>query len=853
MKFTQGATNAKLMAERIQKSANCDYMGTEHILAGIMSTDCVARKILLASGLNSEKFFDVFKSTIDHSYSCNGGYTPRAKRMFETANQYAMMTNGGYIATEHLLVAILADKENIAYKILKSLNVNFDTMIKQLENEIGAQIRFSDDYNGMNPQSILKQITKDFFGFEPDMNSSNTYSYSSFPQGGNNNISDEGEGGERRQGNGDGMKFGTDLTALAKEGKLDPVVGRKKEIERVIQILSRRTKNNPVLVGEPGVGKSAVVEGLAQMIVKGQVPEMLKGKTIFSLDLGGMLAGAKYRGDFEERLKDFLDTVKKRGDVIIFIDEIHNLVGAGSTSDGNMDAAEILKPMLARGEMQTIGATTIDEYRKYIEKDAALERRFQPVTVDQPSVEETIEILKGLRDKYEAHHKVTITDEALEAAAKLSDRYISDRFLPDKAIDLIDEAASRARLDNYTAPPDFKDLEAKLDELENEKKNSIRKENFEAAGKIQSEIAKIKDEIEEKNKDWQQKRTKTNASIGYDEVANIVAQWTGIPVVKLTQSEADKLMNLEKVLHERVIGQEEAVEATSRAIRRARAGLKDPKRPIGSFIFVGPTGVGKTELAKAIAAAVFGDENQLIRVDMSEYMEKHSVSKLIGAPPGYVGYDENGQLTEKVRRKPYSVVLFDEIEKAHPDVFNILLQILDDGRLSDSKGRVVDFKNTIIIMTSNVGASSINKMTALGFAEDSGDEKAAASDYDKMKDRIMLELRNSFRPEFLNRVDDIIVFHRLTEKETGEICDLMIKSLSKRLSEKNITLELTENAKKALVKAGYDNEYGARPLRRAIEHLVEDRLSEELLKGTIAFGDKAVIDNDGNEFTITKA
>lgn len=849
MKFTQGATNAKLMAERIMKSANCDYMGTEHILAGIMSTDCVARKILLSSGLNSEKFFDMFKSTIDHSYSCNGGYTPRAKRMFETADQYAMMTNGGYAATEHLLVAILADKENIAYKLLKKLGVNFDSMIKQLENEIGAQIRFSDDY-GMNPQNIIKQITKDFFGFEPDMSGENvSYSYTSFPQ---NGMQDDGESGERRQNGGnDGMKFGTDLTALAKEGKLDPVVGRKKEIERVIQILSRRTKNNPVLVGEPGVGKSAVVEGLAQMIVKGQVPELLKGKTIFSLDLGGMLAGAKYRGDFEERLKDFLETVKKRGDVIIFIDEIHNLVGAGATSDGNMDAAEILKPMLARGEMQTIGATTIDEYRKYIEKDAALERRFQPVTVEQPSVEETVEILKGIRDKYEAHHKVTITDEAIEAAATLSDRYISDRFLPDKAIDLIDEAASRARLDNYTAPPDFKDLQSRLDELENEKKNSIRKENFDEAAKIQSEIAKIKSEIEEKNNDWQQKRTKTNASIGYEEVANIVAQWTGIPVVKLTQSEAEKLMNLEKVLHERVIGQNEAVDATSRAIRRARAGLKDPKRPIGSFIFVGPTGVGKTELAKAIAAAVFGDENQLIRVDMSEYMEKHSVSKLIGAPPGYVGYDENGQLTEKVRRKPYSVVLFDEIEKAHPDVFNVLLQILDDGRLSDSKGRVVDFKNTIIIMTSNVGASAISKMSSMGFAEHV-EEKISATDYERMKDRIMDELKNSFRPEFLNRVDDIIVFHRLTESETESICDLMINSLSKRLKEKNITLELTENAKKALVKAGYDNEYGARPLRRAIEHLVEDRLSEELLKGTIAFGDKAVIDNDGKEFTIAK-
>ncbi|MBR2874961.1 MAG: ATP-dependent Clp protease ATP-binding subunit [Clostridia bacterium] len=853
-KYSTGASNALLMAKRIQKSANCSYIGTEHILAGVMSTDCTARKVLLASGLDNDEFFKAFQEAIDPKYTLND-YTPRAKNLLQVSNDFANMTNGGYIATEHFLIAILLDSECMANKILKKLGIDLYSIKKGLEKELGIRIELGNFGNfgnmgNINPASLIQEMTKTLFGSNADINmtfntngNSGAFNFNGMNEGISNEERGRSKGTEK-------LKFGTDLTALAKEGKLDPVVGRKKEIERIIQILSRRTKNNPVLVGEPGVGKSAVVEGLAQMIVKGQVPELLRGKSIFSLDIGGMLAGSKYRGDFEERLKDFLDQVKKRGDIIIFIDEIHNIVGAGATQDGSLDAAELLKPMLARGEMQTIGATTIDEYRKYIEKDAALERRFQPVNVDQPSVSETIEILKGLRDKYEAHHKVRITDEAIKAAAELSDRYISDRFLPDKAIDLIDEAASRARLDNYTAPPNFHELEEKLAALENERSGYVRRDDYDAAARVQTEIVRIKEEIAQKNTAWEEARTKTSAFIGYEEVANIVGQWTGIPVVKLTQSESEKLINLEKVLHERVIGQNEAVDAVSRAIRRARAGLKDPKRPIGSFIFVGPTGVGKTELAKAIASAVFGDENQLIRVDMSEYMEKHSVSKLVGAPPGYVGFDENGQLTEKVRRKPYSVILFDEVEKAHPDVFNLLLQILDDGRLTDSKGRVVDFKNTIIIMTSNVGASRIAKITTMGFGES---QRAQVSrDYDVMKDRIMNELRENFKPEFLNRVDDIIVFHRLSEEETATILTLMINSLSKRLREKNISIALSPEAKKVILKQGYNPEYGARPLRRVIEHLIEDKLSEELLRGNISFGDDVLIDHNGEQFLFEK-
>lgn len=852
-KFSQGANNVLMMADRISNSVNCNYKGTEHILAGILSSDCVARKILLACGVNSDKYFEIFKETIDLNYSVNG-YTPRAKNMFETANTYALATNGGYIATEHLLLAIMTDPESTAVKILEKMGVPLDLIIKGIENELNIKVefRYSDSFGSFNPNKIINQMAKDFFKdfeeleFEPKRNVDTSNFFGAY----NPQPLDKGKQGAVMQGQEEGMfKFGTDLTALAKEGKLDPVIGREKEIERIIQILSRRTKNNPVLVGEAGVGKTAVIEGLAEKIVKGQVPELLKDKIVFSLDISGMLAGTKYRGDFEERLKDFLNDVKKSGNVIIFIDEIHNIVGAGASSESKMDAAEILKPLLARGELQTIGATTLDEYRKYIEKDPALERRFQPVQVDQPNVKDTIEILKGLRDKYEAHHKVTITDDAIEAAAELSDRYISDRFLPDKAIDLIDEACSRARLDNYTAPPDFKKLNDNLERLENDKRNAIRKNDFNQAGKIQDEIMKTREEVDKLKEEWDSKRTKSNASIGSEEVANIVALWTGVPVKKLTQTEAEKLVNLESVLHNRVIGQDEAVIAVSKAIRRARAGLKDPKRPIGSFIFVGPTGVGKTELSKALAEAVFGDENLMIRVDMSEYMEKHSVSKLVGAPPGYVGFEESGQLTEKVRRKPYSVILFDEIEKAHPDVFNILLQILDDGRLTDSKGRVVDFKNTIIIMTSNVGATEISKITSLGFGTN---EKTNEYREEQTKEKIFNALKSNFKPEFLNRVDDIIVFKHLTEKETAEIAELMLNSLAKRLKEKDIEIVVTSEAKKKLVGEGFDTEYGARPLKRAIQRMVEDRLSEEILKGNLTFGDKVNIDCQGGDLLFKK-
>ena len=629
------------------------------------------------------------------------------------------------------------------------------------------------------------------------------------------------------------------------------MIGRKKEIDKIIQVLSRRTKNNPVLIGEPGVGKSAVVEGLAQAIVNNQVPELLKGKVVFSLDLASMVAGSKYRGDFEERLKNAINSIKENGNIILFIDEIHNLVGAGSTSDGNMDAANILKPMLARGELQTIGATTLEEYRKYIEKDAALERRFTPVQVEEPSVEDTVEILRGLRDKYEAHHKVVITDEAIIAAATLSDRYITDRYLPDKAIDLIDEAASRARLDSYNSPQEIKELEEKLKRLNAEKTKAARGENYTQAQKLVDEINAVQTKIKSLNSEWKEGVHATAPQIGSDDIARIVSSWTGVPVVRLTEQESEKLLHLEDNLHKRIIGQDEAVSAVARAIRRARAGLNEANKPIGSFIFVGPTGVGKTDLAKALAEAMFGDEKLMIRLDMSEFMEKHTVSKLIGAPPGYVGYDDNagGQLTERVRRKPYSVVLFDEIEKAHPDVFNVLLQILDDGRLTDSKGRVVNFKNTIIILTSNVGAGQIKKMTGLGFASSDADDG-----YDDMKENIMDALRQSFKPEFLNRLDDIIIFRKLTKEETGLICRKIIEGLRARLRERNIGFELTPAAMDKLIDEGYSDEYGARPLKRVVQKRIEDRLSDEILAGRVLGGEKVTVDvKDGSFVFASKA
>ena len=633
-------------------------------------------------------------------------------------------------------------------------------------------------------------------------------------------------------------QYGRDLTEMAKEGKLDPIIGREKEIERVIQILSRRTKNNPALIGDPGVGKTAIAEGLAQKIIEGNIPEILKGKRVVTLDLSSMVAGSKYRGEFEERLKNVMNEIRESKNVILFLDEMHTIIGAGG-AEGAIDASNILKPALARGEIQAIGATTLDEYRKHVEKDAALERRFQPVMVGEPTKEETLLILEGLRDKYEAHHKVKITDEAIKAAVELSDRYIADRFLPDKAIDLVDEAASKVRIKIFTAPPDLKKMEEDLAALEKEKAEAISLQNYERAAELRDRLQQIRQKLEDSRKNWNDKASLKDSVVTEEDIASIVSGWTGIPVTKLAEEESERLLNLESILHQRVIGQEEAVLAVSKAIRRARVGLKDPKRPVGSFIFLGPTGVGKTELSKALAEALFGDENAVIRIDMSEYMEKHTVSKLIGSPPGYVGYEEGGQLTEKVRRKPYSVILLDEIEKAHPDVFNVLLQILDDGRLTDGKGRTVDFKNSVVIMTSNVGVSTIRKQAVLGFATSSNEREDA---YEKMKENVLEELKKTFRPEFLNRVDEIIVFHQLQEEHIRKIVDLMLKSLLVRIKEMNINLEITDKARAFLAEKGYDQAYGARPLRRAIQKMVEDQLSEEMLKGKIKPGSEVLVD-----------
>ena len=766
----------------------------------------------------------LFVRTLNKSVKLSG-FTPRTKNIFDKACELAVDRDGAgaSVGSEHMLFAILVDDESVAVRLLRMLGVDLDALLGALDEEIGIPAPAAESAEEERARgSIFSRAVKQNF---------------------HENGQSAGKTGAAP------LRYGVDLTQKAREGKVDPVIGRKKEIDKIIQVLSRRTKNNPVLIGEPGVGKSAVVEGLAQAIVKGEVPDLLLGKTVFALDLPGMLAGAKYRGDFEERLKETVEQIRANGNIILFIDEIHNIVGAGASADNSMDAANILKPMLARGELQTIGATTIDEYRKFIEKDSALERRFTPVNVEQPSVEETIAILRGLRDKYEAHHKVTISDDAIVAAASLSDRYITDRFLPDKAIDLIDEAASRARLDSYNGPADIKEKEHEIERMTAEKTKAIRRDDFMGAQQIFDKIKRVEQEIEQLRAEWEKKRGECHATIGSEDVARIVAGWTGIPVVKLTEEESARLLHLEDELHKRVIGQDEAVSAVAKAIRRARAGLKDPNRPIGSFIFVGPTGVGKTELCKALAAAMFGDERLMIRLDMSEFMEKHSVSKIIGAPPGYVGFeDTGGQLTEKIRRKPYSVVLFDEIEKAHPDVFNVLLQLLDDGRLTDSKGRVVSFKNTIVIMTSNIGAGKVNEMRRLGFAGEGEPSKEEEAEYDRMKEKITEELKAQFKPEFLNRIDEIIIFHKLSREDASRICDLFLSVLSARLKKREIELDITAAARGLLLDEGYDAVYGARPLKRVIQRRIEDALSEEILANKISSGQRVRVDAKEGKF-----
>lgn len=823
--FSRNVNEVLDIATALAKRYGCRYIGSEHFLYGLMSvSDGRSAAILKEAGVDPEIYLRFFERSVQKNYVVSGNMlTARAKRLLETSIEISVKARSGFVGTEHLLLAVLIETDSTAVAILQMMHINVD--------KIADEIYFS--IMGV-PEDAVEDEGEEDFPFASTIKNANA---SARQQKYGNEKSNKSED------LGELSKFGVNLNKQARDGKLDPVIGRKNEIDRVIQILSRRTKNNPVLIGEPGVGKSAVVEGLAQAIVKGNVPEILADKIVFSLDIAGMLAGARYRGDFEERLKKAIDTVKQNGNIILFIDEIHNIVGAGSTGEGNMDAANILKPMLSRGELQTIGATTIDEYRKYIEKDAALERRFQPIMVDAPSTEETVEILKGLRDKYESHHGVSIPDDAIMSAVSLSDRYITDRFLPDKAIDLIDEAASRVRLDSYNSPVEAKQKENELNTLIAQKNEAKRRDDLERAIKINKEIERVNKELDQiRSMASKNAINRDKLVLTPDDIAKVVSNWTGVPVVKLTESEAQKLLDLESVLHQRVIGQEDAVRAVSDAIRRARAGLKDPNRPVGSFIFVGPTGVGKTELSKALAESVFGNENNIIRIDMSEYMEKHSVSKMVGAPPGYVGFDEAGQLTEKVRRKPYSVVLFDEIEKAHPDVFNIMLQLLDDGRLTDSKGRVVSFKNCIIIMTSNVGATEAGQKSSLGFIANERQE------YDNMCDKYMDALKSKFRPEFLNRIDDIIVFHKLTKEDTAKIAQILLSSLRKRLAVREIELVITDSAMDLIIEKGYDDNYGARPLKRVIQRNIEDKLSEEILRGRLLENSKMIIDAVDGEF-----
>ncbi|MEG9298775.1 ATP-dependent protease ATP-binding subunit ClpC [Mangrovibacillus sp. Mu-81] len=799
-RFTERAQKVLALAQEEAIRLAHSNIGTEHILLGLVREgEGIAAKALTALGLSPEKIQKEVEGLIGKGTekSQTIHYTPRAKKVIELSMDEARKLGHSYVGTEHILLGLIREGEGVAARVLGNLGVSLNKARQQVLQLLGS------------------------------------------------NDSNNHQGGGNANANTPTLdSLARDLTAIAREGSLDPVIGRSKEIQRVIEVLSRRTKNNPVLIGEPGVGKTAIAEGLAQQIIANEVPEILRDKRVMTLDMGTVVAGTKYRGEFEDRLKKVMDEIRQAGNIILFIDELHTLIGAGG-AEGAIDASNILKPSLARGELQCIGATTLDEYRKYIEKDAALERRFQPIQVNEPTAEESVQILKGLRDRYEAHHRVSITDEAIDAAVKLSDRYISDRFLPDKAIDLIDEAGSKVRLRSYTTPPNLKELESRLEEIRKEKDAAVQSQEFEKAASLRDTEQKLREELEETKNTWKEKQGQENTEVTVEDIATVVSNWTGVPVSKLAQTETDRLLKLEEILHSRVIGQSEAVVAVSKAVRRARAGLKDPKRPIGSFIFLGPTGVGKTELARALAESMFGDEEAMIRIDMSEYMEKHSTSRLVGSPPGYVGYDEGGQLTEKVRRKPYSVILLDEIEKAHPDVFNILLQVLEDGRLTDSKGRTVDFRNTVLIMTSNVGAQSLKSNKYVGFNIQDGKQ-----DYKDMKGKVMEELKRAFRPEFLNRIDEIIVFHSLEKEHLKEIVTLMSDQLTKRLKEQDIHIELSLAAKEKIADEGFDPEYGARPLRRAIQKHVEDKLSEELLRGKVLTGQNIVIDVEDNEFLV---
>lgn len=809
-RYTPQAKEALSLAVGMAESLNHGYVGTEHLLIGLLQEGTgVAARVLEENGVEESKVVELVSQLISPNTSVqmaeNAAYTPRARRVIENSYREAVRFKAAQIGTEHILIAILREGDCVASRLLNTMGIS----VQKLYIDLLAAM-------GEDAPSIKDEMQR-------------------------------GNSGKRGSSTPALDSYSRNLTQMALDGKLDPVIGREHEIQRVIQILSRRTKNNPCLIGEPGVGKTAVVEGLAQRIAAGDVPDTIADKRVMTLDLSGMVAGSKYRGEFEERIKKVIAEVVEAKDVLLFIDEIHTIIGAGG-AEGALDASNILKPSLARGELQLIGATTINEYRKYIEKDSALERRFQPVTVDEPSEEESIAILKGLRSRYEEHHRLEITDDALEAAVKLSSRYINDRFLPDKAIDLIDEAASKVRLSNYTKPSKIKDYEAQIDDLEEEKESAIRDEAYEKAGDIKKKQEKLKEKIRLTLEKWEKEKETRKLVVGENEVADVVAGWTKIPVKKLAQEESERLKNLEGILHERVVGQEEAVTAVSKAIRRGRIGLKDPKRPIGSFLFLGPTGVGKTELSKALAEAMFGTESSLIRVDMSEYMEKHSVSKMIGSPPGYVGYEEGGQLSEKVRRNPYSVILFDEIEKAHPDVFNILLQVLDDGHITDAQGRKIDFKNTIIIMTSNAGAENIIAPKRLGF----GVATDAKADHEFMKGRVMEEVKRLFKPEFLNRIDEIIVFHQLTKEHMKGIADIMLRGIEKRSKEQlGITLTVNEAAKDLLIDKGYDDKYGARPLRRTIQSLLEDKMAEEILDGKLKKGVNVEVDCEEGKLTFT--